>query len=430
MKRKNALLIISILMLWSSLIEAAEVKFNIVPIDSITAFLLPSNFTETIRYQVTNQTKIIRTLTMVPIEGVTQITTGDGVCASPFTLVPQQTCVLTLAVDGSLVPSSGIHGGPVICKAKGPNNNEADPLLCSQPSPANTLAVSTVGAGQHAYIANQLGNSVSFCQANPATGFLSNCAITVTGLDGPEAIGFNPAGTFFYATNLLGNTITVCQVDADTGALSVCVDAGGSGFNAPDGIAFNPDGTIAYISNVNNVAGVTACVVDTTTGLLSACINNTSLTFDNAADLAINSAGTLLYVVNRGSSTASVCNVSGQTVDSCNDLSGSLFNQPEGITINPLGTKAYIANAGDGKIIVCDIRQDASGLLDHCAATDGPFHGTGNVGLNDLGTFAYVPNQLLNDAFVCNASLTTGDLSSCQRARGTGFVGPSGIVLH
>lgn len=434
MKRQNkSLLFIAsmFIMLSSTMLHAAEAKFNIVPVgDTITSFLLPSNFTETVRYQVTNQTKITRTLTIQPITGVSQTTTGDGVCVSPFTLASQQSCILTLVINGSQVPATGINGGPVVCKTKGANNTNPDPSLCSQPSRANTLAVSITTAGQRAYIANQFGNSISFCQVNPATGFLSNCAITATGLGGPEGVGFNPAGTFFYAANATNNTVTVCQVNTATGALSGCTNAGGSGFDLPDGIAFSPDGTILYVSNGGGGSSVSACLINTATGQLSSCVTNTSPTFGTAGDMAVNAAGTLAYIVNRSNDTVSVCNVSGQTVNSCNDLSGSFINAPEGITLSPLGLRAYIANAGDAKIILCDIRQDGTGLLANCSPTSGEFRGTGNVGINSLGTFAYVPNEITNEVFVCNVDLATGQLSSCQRSRGTGFNGPSGIVLN
>lgn len=431
MKRYNSILLIfSILMLGSSSVLAAQAKFSIIPeAGAITAFLLPRNFTETVRYQVTNQTKLTRTLTMVPMTGVSQTTTGAGVCPNPFTLGPQQSCILSLVIDGAHVPSTGIKGGPVVCKTMGPNNTNPDPFLCSQPSLAHTLAVSVTTRGQHAYIANQLGNSVSFCQVNPATGLLSQCAITATGLSAVEGIGFNPAGTLFYSANVLTNSISVCQVNSGTGALSGCMNAGGSGFNLPDAIAFSPDGSILYTSNFGG-ASVSACLVDATTGLLSSCVTNFSPTFSAPANMAINSAGTLAYVVNRTANTTSVCNVTGQIVDSCNDTSGNFFNAPEGITISPLGLHAYIANAGDRKIIVCDIRQDSTGLLDNCVSTNGEFTGTGNLGLNTLTTFAYVPNQLISEVFVCDVAPITGRLSECKRSRGVGFSGPAGVVLH
>ncbi len=410
---------------------AAQPKFSIIPTaGSITTFLLPSNFTETINYQVTNQTSITRTLTTVPITAVSQTVTGSGICPRPFTLASGQSCTLSLVVNGSQVPATGIMGGPVVCKTKGPNDPSPDPFLCSQPSTGNTLAISVTSPGQHAYIANQFDNTVSFCQVNPSTGFLSQCAVTATGLSGVEGIGFNPAGTFFYSANPVGNSISVCQVNSATGALSNCGDSGGTGFNLPDAIAFNPAGTILYTSNFGVPSSVSACLVNPTTGALSSCVNNISVTFSSAGDMAINSAGTLAYVVNRTNNTTSVCNVSDQSVSSCNAASGSLFNGPEGITLSPVAQFAYIANAVSNNVVVCNIRQDGTGLLDSCAVTSGQFNGTGNIGFNNLGTMAYVPNQLLNAVFVCQVSLVTGSLSSCLPSLGTGFNGPAGVVLH
>jgi 6-phosphogluconolactonase (cycloisomerase 2 family) len=427
----SKMFITSMLILSSSVIHAAEPKFNIVPVaGSITALLLPSNFTETLSYQVTNQTKITRTLTMVPITGVSQTTTGAGVCSSPFTLAPQQSCTLSLVIYGSQVSSSGINGGPVVCKTRGQGDPSPDPYLCSQPSPQNTLAISVTSPGQHAYISNQFGDSITFCQANPATGFLTNCAVTATGLGNPEGIGFNPSGTLFYASDPSTNSITVCQVSKPTGALSACTSAGGGGFNLPNAIAFSPDGGIFYTANLGGGASVSACLVNPVNGQLSSCFNNTSPTFGASADMAINAAGTLAYVANRSTSTVSVCNVSGQTVNSCNDLSGSNFNGPEGVTLSPLGLHAYITNAGNAEVILCDVLQDGTGLLANCSPTNGEFSGTGNVGLNNLASLAYVPNQLLSQIFVCNVAPITGQLSACIPSLGTGFSGPAGVVLN
>lgn len=429
--KKICLLFISFLLLMSaSSLFAATPKFNIVPAaGSITSLLLPSNFSETVDYQVTNLTSVTRTLTMVPIIGVTQTVTG-GMCSALFTLATGQSCTLRLVITGSQVPVSGIKGGPVICKTKSPSDPSPDPSLCSQPSTGNILSVSTTTPGQFAYVANQINNSVSYCQVNPATGFLTRCTETATGLNGVEGIGFNPSGTFFYAANPTSNSISVCQVNQATGALSSCVDSGGTGFNLPDAIAFNPSGTILYTSNFGGLSSVSACLVNTTTGLLSSCVTNTSPTFSAAGNMAVNAAGTLAYVVNRTSNTVSVCAVSGQTVNSCNALSNSLFDAPEGVTLSPSGLYAYIANAGSNNVVACHILQDGTGFLDSCAITSGQFNGTGNIGLNNLGSFAYVPNELLNTVGLCQVSLTTGLLSSCQSSLGTEFVGPAGVVLH
>jgi hypothetical protein len=92
--------------------------------------------------------------------------------------------------------------------------------------------------------------------------------------------------------------------------------------------------------------------------------------------------------------------------------------------------KAYIANAGNSEVVICDVLQNSLGLLDNCSVTNGEFRGTGNVGLNNAGRIAYVPNQLTNKVFMCQADRVTGALSACVDSQGTGFVGPAGVVLN
>lgn len=413
------------------LAHAAKPLFNIVPFSgSITAFLLPNNFTETVQYQVTNQSSRTRTLTMLGLPGVTQTTSGNGLCSNPFTLASNQSCILTLVVQGAAVPSSGISRGPVICATKSSSDSAPDLFLCSEPSRENTLAVSVTTKGQHAYIANQLGNSISLCQVNPASGYLSQCSVAVTGLGNPEGIGFNPQGSFFYASDPNGNYLTVCKVNQSSGALTACMNAQGSGFDLPNAIAFSPDGTILYTSNLGGGGSVSACLVDATTGELSSCIKTHSATFGDSAGMSVNSEGTLAYVVNRSKNTTSVCNLSGQNVSSCNDLSGSGFSGPEGVILSALGMHAYITNATAKNVLHCDVGSDGLGLLEHCTVTDGAFAGTGNIALNDTGTFAYVPNEDLSTIFLCAVNEPRGLLSACKPARGSGFIGPSGIVVQ
>lgn len=83
------------------------------------------------QYQIVNNTKITRILTMVPIPGVTQLL-GPNLCGNPFILAPQASCLLNLQLNASLMTS--IHSGPVICKTKGSGDNSPSPFLCSQPS--------------------------------------------------------------------------------------------------------------------------------------------------------------------------------------------------------------------------------------------------------------------------------------------------------
>jgi hypothetical protein len=104
----------------------------------------------TVSYLVTNNTQATRTLTLVPLQGVSQGTGGTNPCSSPsFTLQSKQSCLLTLAINGSLIPTSGIHGGPQVCKIKGSGSTDPDPFFCSQASELNTLNVTTVSALTH-----------------------------------------------------------------------------------------------------------------------------------------------------------------------------------------------------------------------------------------------------------------------------------------
>jgi hypothetical protein len=65
-----------------------------------------------------------------------------------FTLQSKQSCLLTLSINGSLIPTSGLHSGPTICKTKGASANEPDSFFCSQASEVNRLNVTTVSNAQ------------------------------------------------------------------------------------------------------------------------------------------------------------------------------------------------------------------------------------------------------------------------------------------
>lgn len=109
-------------------------KFSIIPLTPTTVLLSDANRTQQVSYQVTNQTELTRTLTVVPMSGVSQTTTS-GSCTNPFTLNPQQSCILVLDI------TSTIHEGPQICKTYSSNINFPDPFLCSQPAEADRLNV-------------------------------------------------------------------------------------------------------------------------------------------------------------------------------------------------------------------------------------------------------------------------------------------------
>lgn len=409
--------------------------FNITP-TTPTSFLLPANSSETVQYSVTNQTRVSRTLTMQPIAGVIQ--TSEG-CTNPFVLAPQQSCLLTLQINGSQIPSN-ISGGPIICKTQGPGNNNPDPFLCSQPAPENILSVSVIGAipTQQAYVTNWLGNSISLCDVNSLDGSLTNCAITAgsptitIGLFmNPEAIALNPDKTLLYvanisAANMSASTVSFCQVDSTSGALSNCANTTGGPVNGADGISINSSGTLAYVSNAGNDT-VSVCQIDSITGVLSNACTNSGSGFHVPSDMTLNALGTRAYVSNLITSSVTSCAIDDTGLLNCDDITLG-FNAPEGITLHPSGQFAYITNNGNNTVSVCQI-DFLSGHLSSCAVTGGQFDGFGNLAFNSMGTRAYIPRFASNKVSVCSVNLNTGALSSCRDSNGSGFNGPSGILL-
>lgn len=112
---------------------AAQPVWTFTPLTATTVSVADGQ-TETIRYTVTNQSSKTHTLAMTPITGITQITSGAGICANPFTLTPgDPSCTLSLSVNGSTLPGN-VVGGPVVCQ-------QGSTLQCYQPSTANQLNI-------------------------------------------------------------------------------------------------------------------------------------------------------------------------------------------------------------------------------------------------------------------------------------------------
>jgi len=119
------------LMFVMTLAHAGAPVWTILPLTA-TTITVPSNSTATVSYQITNQSKRTHTLAMNTIPGITQVTTG-GNCSNQFVLGYQQSCILTLSINGSAL-SGNVTGGPVIC-------NQGNPIQCYQPSQANELQI-------------------------------------------------------------------------------------------------------------------------------------------------------------------------------------------------------------------------------------------------------------------------------------------------
>lgn len=124
-------------------LAGAQPKFSFFVIERGQPVITSDGATQVI-YQVTNNTRITRTLVMVPRPGLALVAGLPGKCDAPFTLAPGQSCQLHIIVVGSEI-GSGVSGGPVVCKTYLPNSTIPDTSLCSQPASGDTLNIRVVG---------------------------------------------------------------------------------------------------------------------------------------------------------------------------------------------------------------------------------------------------------------------------------------------
>lgn len=151
--------------------------------DSLTAttITVPANGTAVVQYRVTNQSSSPSpdTLTVQPMQGITQITTELGACGNPFVLKGKNSCILSLQINGSQL-NGPIVGGPIVCKP-------GDSHRCYQPSAANILRITLSPAINDAVIA---------ITSSPLT-------LTANGPNGQLTI--NNTSTQVAATNIVSN---------------------------------------------------------------------------------------------------------------------------------------------------------------------------------------------------------------------------------
>jgi|GEM_PF-5262738 len=113
--------------------QAGAPIWTFVPLTATTVSV-PTNGSATVQYLITNQSTKSHSLAMIPITGVTQIATGNGVCPNLFTLSSHASCVLSLQIDGSQI-QTGNTNGPVLCQ-------QGSTLECYKPSASATLSFS------------------------------------------------------------------------------------------------------------------------------------------------------------------------------------------------------------------------------------------------------------------------------------------------
>lgn len=132
---------------------------------------ITTNGSAIVQYTVTNQSHKTHTLIMQPINGVTQ-DTSPGNCSYSAQLVYQQSCKLTLNVNGASI-SGDINGGPILCQ-------NGSSLQCYQPAINDQLNIRliqpTIFAGTSVgYLYSSSDNGITWILMNsPAPNYAIN----------------------------------------------------------------------------------------------------------------------------------------------------------------------------------------------------------------------------------------------------------------
>lgn len=420
-----------------SIHAASQATFSVIA-TTATNITVPENRHAYVQYRVTNNTASPQTLTMVPIPNVTQRTGEQGQCGNPFTLAHNQSCNLTLYVDGALQHTS-YEGGPVICKTQ-LNTNIPNRFLCSQSSKADVLSISTSAplspSAHKLYVSNWLGNSISLCYIN-SSGSFEHCLVSATSgtFLNPEALAIS--GSYLYIANI-GGGISSCVIDQLTGELSNCINAIddiNTPIYSPDGIAMV--GSTAYISNAGPLIsqqGVTTCTISGSS-LTSCTFTRGDAEFSVPSDIA--SFSNTIYITNYNSQTlqTTFCTISPSLCTSGSGegiVSGTngLLNEPEGLrfaTLNSINY-SYFTNYGNNTVTFCQV--DAPTSFSNCInTTDGHFEGFGNLAILNSLLKAYIPSGQ-KSIDICDVISDTGDLSNCTTSNQTSFDSPSGLVIQ
>ena len=118
-------------------VEAGNPLWTFTPLTA-TTLSIPSNATARVQYLVTNQSAKIHTLSVESIPGITQLTTGFGVCGNPFILKGKATCTLSLQVNGSQL-TQAVSDGPIVCES-------GSTLQCYRPASPDILHITKAAA--------------------------------------------------------------------------------------------------------------------------------------------------------------------------------------------------------------------------------------------------------------------------------------------
>jgi hypothetical protein len=243
-RKTLTILLSSVTFSLSAFLHAGSPVWTLTPLTA-TSIFVPVNGTAIIQYQVTNQSKKSHTLKMTGITGISQDTSG-GRCASPFTLAYQESCTLSLTVDGSALQGN-VVGGPVLCQS-------GNALQCYQPSSADALNITALGAttlSSTVTTATPLGLSVNNTTLNAAlTGSPRLITIRNTGSNPAVNVTYTPSPSLPTGTTISPSS---CDTIAPAGQCILTITPGNTPSATPGNTSPTPITLTISGTNTNTV---------------------------------------------------------------------------------------------------------------------------------------------------------------------------------
>ncbi|MDF1684407.1 MAG: IPT/TIG domain-containing protein [Legionellaceae bacterium] len=233
-----------------SAVQASSPVWTLTPLTA-TTLVVPSNDTAVVQYQITNQSTKTRAFSMQSISGITQVTTGQGVCGNPFVLSGKASCTLSLEIDGSLI-TRPIMDGPVVCE-------NGSKFLCYRPARSNNLHITQA----------PLPDTSVIPESGAASG---GTGVTLTGVDFTGATDVTFGGVAATSVHVVNST----TITAVTPAHAV---------GPVDVVITTPSGPVTYINGYtyettavgqSAFGGTIACLNGGDNDLIAATVDNSS----------------------------------------------------------------------------------------------------------------------------------------------------------
>ncbi|VEG91312.1 DUF1566 domain-containing protein [Legionella spiritensis] len=180
--------------------QASSPLWTFTPLTATTQSIL-TNGTAVVQYQVDNQSAKAKRLTMLPLQGVD--------AGSDCVLAPRgqagSSCLLTLTINGSTIPTQGIKEGPRLCQANA--GGSPNPNQCYQPAVSNILNISLMSMPSDTTLTSSV-NELALSVTNLTNGPMGSAVpsgksrlVTITNTGASDAINLTvtaptwPAGT-------------------------------------------------------------------------------------------------------------------------------------------------------------------------------------------------------------------------------------------